>query len=355
MPWISDEQKRLAKEVDLLSYLQASEPGELRKSGPNEYRTVTNSSLVISNGRWFWNRGQIGGRSALDYLMKVRGMSFVDAALTVLESPAARFGGLLEDERSGRSAHDASPLPVKEGTKPQAEKVPDRPQAQKTLYLPKQVSVPHKAVKYLGQRGIHSDVIGLCLKSGVLYEGIYKNPREPTLDGTAVCVFIAKDETGTARFAALRGIGVDLKRDATGSDKSFGFMLPAIHPNSRALAVFEAPIDLLSHATLVRLGHTEFDGHRLSLGGTAYMPLMAYLERNPAIDYISLCLDNDKAGQMAAESISSSLADEKFGHIAVTIDLPKESKDYNEALLKVIQHSKEHKPPGLHREAVSTL
>ena len=39
MPWISEEQINAAKEVDLLSYLQAREPWELKKSGSNEYRT----------------------------------------------------------------------------------------------------------------------------------------------------------------------------------------------------------------------------------------------------------------------------------------------------------------------------
>ena len=86
MPWISEEQKKAAKEVDLLTYLQNNEPHELVKSkyGTDEYRTKTHGSLVISNGLWRWNRGQFGGRSALDYLIKVRGVNFVDAVEMVL-------------------------------------------------------------------------------------------------------------------------------------------------------------------------------------------------------------------------------------------------------------------------------
>ena len=41
-----------AKEWDLLSYLMVHEPEELKKSGPEEYRTKTHDSLVISNGKW---------------------------------------------------------------------------------------------------------------------------------------------------------------------------------------------------------------------------------------------------------------------------------------------------------------
>lgn len=45
------------------------------------YSSRTNDSLKISHGKWFrWSTG-IGGVSALDYLIKVRDMSFVDAVL----------------------------------------------------------------------------------------------------------------------------------------------------------------------------------------------------------------------------------------------------------------------------------
>ena len=56
MPWVSEEQIKKAKEVDLLTYLQINEPHELRKTKvANEYRTVTHGSLVLSRGLWFWN------------------------------------------------------------------------------------------------------------------------------------------------------------------------------------------------------------------------------------------------------------------------------------------------------------
>jgi len=61
MPGVSAEQIKLAREADLLSYLQASEPHELRRTGPNEYRTTSHDSLIISHGFWVWNHGQAGG------------------------------------------------------------------------------------------------------------------------------------------------------------------------------------------------------------------------------------------------------------------------------------------------------
>ena len=343
MPWIEEAQKEAAKKVDLLTYLRTSEPGELIKSGPDEYRTKSNGSLVISNGLWIWNRGQVGGRSALDFLIKVRGMSFTDAARSVLESPAAFSSALLDD-----SPPASDSLPVKKENKPQLPK---------KLFLPRNVCVPQNAVKYLSGRGIHSDVIGYCLKSGILYESIYRSRKEPELDGKVVCVFVGHDSDGVARFAAQRGIRVDFKRDAPGSDKSFNFALPARNRNSRTLAVFEAPIDVLSHATMVRLGLLDFDGYRLSLGGTSDVALIAYLERNPHIHHISLCLDNDTGGLTAEKNIIATLAaDERFKHITVAADFPKEAgHDYNEELRKILRQTKKQQTRDLQTEVVSSL
>ena len=49
---MSEEQVKLAREVDLLTYLQANEPHELLPPKNGEYRTATHGSLVISNGQW---------------------------------------------------------------------------------------------------------------------------------------------------------------------------------------------------------------------------------------------------------------------------------------------------------------
>ena len=223
MPGVSIEQVHAAKEIDLLTYLQANEPGELKKSGSGEYRTATHSSLVISNGFWFWYKAGFGGKTALDFLIKVRGMGFVAAVETIL-------GGI--------SIPALSSLPVEKVTKPQE---------LKNLYLPKRVSVPHKVVKYLGKRGIHSDIIGQCLKLGILYEGIYKNPKEPDLNCTSVCVFIGRDEVGEAKFAAMRGINNDIKRNAPGSDRKFAFVIPAECPTNRSLAAFEETLCEAQH------------------------------------------------------------------------------------------------------------
>ena len=91
MPGVTKEQIRRAKGWDLLSYLQTYEPGELRKAG-TEYYTAGHDSLKISNGVWHWHSRGIGGKTALDYLIKVRGMDFVTAV-----------GALCSEKKIGRA------------------------------------------------------------------------------------------------------------------------------------------------------------------------------------------------------------------------------------------------------------
>jgi hypothetical protein len=294
MPGVSAETVKAAKAVDLLTYLQNREPGELKRSAPGEYRTRSHGSLVISNGRWYWNREGFGGPSALDYLIKVRGMGFVDAVNAVC------------------GASSVSLLVAREPPK-------EVPNELKHLILPEPVRFPTNALSYLQKRGIASDAIRRCFENGSLYEGRFN--RE------AVCVFVGKDESGEARFACIRGINSGLKRDCSGSDKRFGFRLDATDRDCRSVAVFESPIDVLSHFCL----YPNLDAHRLSLGGIAPLALTAFLERNPLIESVTLCLDADYAGREGSERIRIMLG-ENYPAIHTTIAPPPLGKDYNDAL-----------------------
>ena len=316
MPWVTDEQLAEARKVDLLTYLQEREPYELVKSSPGEYRTKSHGSLVISNGAWYWNRGQIGGYSAIDYLVGVQGLNLTSAYEAV--------SGI-------RASYDLSSLP---------DKRPEPKREQKPLTLPPQAKYPSRMLTYLQGRGISADVIRRCLSNGSLYEGRH--------NGEAVCVFVGRDEDGVARFGCMRGITGDMKRDCSGSDKRFSFNIPANDAASGALAVFESPIDALSHATLF----PDWSGHRLSLGGTSDVALLSFLERNPQIGSLFFCLDADEAGQTAARKITALLAaDTRFSHIAVKITPPPVGKDYNEALLHTVSQERAQKQAGHQKEA----
>ena len=321
MPWVNKEQLAEARRVDLLTYLQERQPQELVRSAPGEFRTKTHGSLVISNGVWYWNRGQFGGQSALDYLVKVEGLSLMEAVETVSGLRAPAFTPPPPANR-----HEA-----KRETKP--------------LALPPKAKYPSRLLSYLQGRGIGADVIRRCMDSGALYEGRYT--LTGTGSGEAVCVFVGRDGGGTARFGCLRGISSELKRDCAGSDKRFSFRMPEKEAASGAVAAFEAPIDALSHATL----YPGWSGHRLSLGGTSDVALRAFLEATPQTSHVSLCLDADEAGQTAAQRITESLGrDARFSHLTVTTDPPPVGKDYNEALLHAARHERAQKQAGHHKE-----
>ena len=70
--------------MDLLTYLRRFEPQELVHIGGNTYATRTHDSLKISNGKWCWWSRNIGGTTALDYLTRVEGLSFLDAVQRIL-------------------------------------------------------------------------------------------------------------------------------------------------------------------------------------------------------------------------------------------------------------------------------
>ena len=60
----------------IYTYLKNYEPYELVHFSGNTYITRTHDSLKMSNGKWMWWSQRTGGRSVLDYLIKVRGYSF---------------------------------------------------------------------------------------------------------------------------------------------------------------------------------------------------------------------------------------------------------------------------------------
>lgn len=300
MPNVTKEQIEQAKVWDLLSYLQAFEPGELKRCGNQEYQTVTHSSLKISNGKWHWHSRGIGGKTALDYLIKVRGMDFVSAVNTLCNAPGAAV----------------CPMPsVSNDRKPRA-----------AFSLPKANPCGRAMVSYLQQRGIDAQVISQCIGMGILYESLeYKN-----------CVFVGCDSSGKPRSAFLRGTYGKFKADGAGSDKRYSFFIPAKEKNCPYLAVTESPIDALSVASLLKMqGEDWTNCTYLCLGGTAPCALITFLHEHPLITQVSLCLDNDKAGLQGMENIHKTVQSEPklSKRRMVIVDNPPplfSGKDYND-------------------------
>ncbi|MCL2499802.1 MAG: DUF3991 and toprim domain-containing protein [Defluviitaleaceae bacterium] len=308
---LTEEQIQKARSVDLLDYLLIYEPANVRKSKDkkDQYEMVEHDSLKMSNGKWFRHSTQYGGHSALDFLVKVRNIHFVDAVLSLTD------GTFISDYQADY-----------------AQKSSKAPAPPKPFILPKPNQNVDRVVAYLRGRGIGRSVIYRCINAGLLYESIKHN-----------CVFVGKDDKGIARFACERSITNDLKKDVTGSNKRYSFTIPPIEPNGQSdstLALFESPIDCMAHSSIHEIGQTGWDGHRLSLGGVSSAALYGLLERNPKITNIQFCLDNDKAGADATNRIIKELLNEqRYSHMKITIAPPPIGKDYADTLLAIKQNN----------------
>ena len=266
-----------AKQIDLLTYLRACEPSQLVRVSGNTYCTKEHDSLKISNGKWMgWSRG-IGGRTALDYLIKVKGYNFVNAVEAVTGvSPVTQ------------------PLPPKE-----KEQAADTP-----LLLPEKCWKANRVMDYLFGRGIDYEIINYCLQRGFIYESLpYHN-----------AVFVGFDEGGEPKYAAYRATnGSRIMGDCSGSKKQYSFRLA--EGKGGDLHLFECAIDLLSYATLLKLDGKNWRSENLvSLSGV-YQPkkniaeskvpvaLDLFLEQHPNIRRVVLHFDNDIAGRKITEAL----------------------------------------------------
>lgn len=189
MPYIPPEVIEQARQIDLLTYLQNCEPHELVRISGNNYTTRTHDSLKISNGKWMWWSQRIGGYNALDYLVKVRGFSFVEAVETLMGKAAV--------------------MPTLT-VRPKQEEKP------KTLLLPEKSKTTDKIREYLFGRGIDAAITDECIKKGVIFESLpYHN-----------IVFVGFDEKQKPKYAAFRATNSRrILGDCSGSDKHYSFRL----------------------------------------------------------------------------------------------------------------------------------
>lgn len=302
--WVTKEQIASAKQIDLLSYLMQYEPNNLKKVCRGTYCTVEHDSLKISNGMWHWMSRHIGGKSALDYLVKVKGISFTEAVdmLSTVSAPVVL---------DYTANHEASKQEF------------DMPAVRTDI---------ERVKAYLMNRGINEKLIDYLWKQGVLYEDATKYHN---------CVFIGRDSKGKARYGAIRGISSDFKGDVSGSDKRYSFKI-SVNDNADTVHLFEAAIDLLSYVTLeIKNCREWYRDDFLSLAGVYVteneqdipLALKAYLESHPNVKTLSLHLDNDDVGRKATEQIIG-----VFKNRYTVIDQPpKSGKDYNDYLKNELQ------------------
>ena len=265
---------------------------------------LEHDSLKISNGKWMWWSRGFGGSSALDYLIKVKGLQFMDAMqiLTNDRNLALNNAPVLGESRQSKG--------------------------NRKLLLPDRSETNCEVIRYLTGRGIDREIIRESIDEGLLYESLpFHN-----------CIFVGYNESEEPAYACYRATnGERLMGDAAGSDKRYAFR---INCAGSTLHVFESAIDLLSYATIMKMRTGEWRAEPMvSLGGVyapginskqSKLPIaLENMTKNQAqINTIALHLDNDYAGRSATASIATKLE----GKYVIRDEPPPYGKDCNDYL-----------------------
>lgn len=338
MPWYGEEQMEAVRSVTAMEYLQKHQPGRLKRSSArNEWELTDHDSFKINGitSKWHWKSRDIGGISALNFLIRVDGMEFREAVEMLLqENPSLACLHSQPEERQ-----------------------------KKPFVLPEPFRNCSRVQRYLNSRGISSEVIRYCRKLGILYESApYHN-----------AVFVGMDEAQNPRYAFLRGIyekdGKAFRIEQAGSEKKYAFCVPPSDGSIR-VAVYEACIDALAHMTLEG---GKADKYRLALGGISAPKearnagkeaqiqenrrttgsrkqrnpagkyakdppaLVHFLKNHPEIEEIEICTDNDFAGRWACGQIKAA-----YGNGCKIIEnLPQtEGADYGDLAVREMERKR---------------
>ena len=290
-----------AKEMDLLTYLINFNPSELVKITEDTYSTKTHDSLIISNNLWHRFSTNEGGKTALDYLIKVEGYSLQEAARIILNHQNIEL----------------KQVSKKENKEP------------KTIVIPIRNKDNNIAIDYLKNRGIDDDIIKYCIDNKLLYQELKTNN----------VVFIGYDNNHYIKYAGCRSTGIKrIMRDAKGSSKEFSFRLLS-NTNKDSIHLFESSIDLLSYATLLKIKGYDWQNQNLIALAGVYQPanrieqskvpitVLNFLQNNPNIKQIVLHFDNDRAGREATKAFIIAL-DKKYDIYDIPAPYGKDINDY---------------------------
>lgn len=308
---ITDEQKQTANQVDLVSYLE-SRGYEMVKRGSSYKLKITKpfpgdmSSVSIFENRRGWKRWSTGehGGDAISFLEKNFGMTFQEAVCELTGSPVAATYTPVQDTKTEHNE-------------------------EKTLELPKKCDGKFSRLfAYLNQtRMIDKNIILQMINEKKIYQDTRNN-----------VVFVGYDENNTPKFGCVRGTNTNAapyRGDCDGSDKRYSFSMEGKNTKGK-LYVFEAPIDLMSHATMANIitkNPEAWKQHsRICLAGTSDVALEHYLKSHPEIKEIHFCLDSDEAGLSAAAKHCEKYS--SLGYVTKAHQL--KYKDMNEELIALV-------------------
>lgn len=297
---ITKQQRYLAGRTDLVALLRSR--GETLKRLGSEWEWKFHDERVtIRNNVWFDQYTQKGG-DAVDFFHYFYGESEEQAVAMLLNCSIADL-----EKLPARSPPRGAPTIDKQ---------------EKTLEIPPANKDMRRVFAYLCQtRGIAPEVVSAFARKGLLYESADHHNA----------VFVGRDEQGKPRHFHARGTltGSHFRQTLPGSEKAYSFHWLGV---SGKLYAFEAPVDMLSYISL----HPErWQNHTyVALCGVSTAPIHRLLETQPQLEEVTLCLDNDEAGQAAARRIAGELLNE--WNVTVSAEFPSQ-KDWNDELLSFRQ------------------
>ena len=268
MPGVTEEQITAAKQMSAIEFLRRYRPGQLVKAeSRGEFQLKEHDSFKINEttSLWHWKSRDVGGKSALDYLIKVEGLKFVEAVQTLC----------------GENPSYVPPV--------------SQPEQPKEFLLPPAAENNRRVFAYLLKRGIDRKVIEACIRAGILYESAdYHNGSDK-------------------RFCFC----LPPKRES----KKLAIYEAAIEP--LAHLTLEGTTDKWR----LSLGgiYAPEEGTQTSRDMKKPIALDAFLARHPEIEEIEICTNNDFAGRWAADHIEKAYQ----GKYRMVRNLPeKEGCDY---------------------------
>lgn len=323
--YYTEEQYNIARyESSALEYARAAGYRLIQKGG--YYAMADHDSFVFApNGMWFWNSRDMKG-GAIEFLTQVEHLSQVEAVLTL--------AGERVNERARRTR-----LPTE--TPPALYRKQENTAEKKPFELPPKADNYKRLFAYLcNTRGLDKEIVQSMVRQGQLYEGV---TQYKTADGEIAhfhnAVFVGTDRDGTPRNGFMRGLGttVSYKGEVEGSDKTYPFVLGG-EGRARTLAIFEASIDAVSHATIAKMDGQDWrDTDRIAVGGNAPPEsYLRYLAAHPEIKSVVICTDNDKAGNLFAQKIRAALLEAGYTKeqgYQCSRQIPTGHKDFNEYLM----------------------
>lgn len=300
----TDEQVAQANSINILDYArQAGYP--IEQITPKEYKIPGYGGMRIDGNGRKWNcfSAQTGG-GPIQFVMYMESIPWREAVQKLLGFAPGLYiaEGALEYHR-----------PMEK----------DIEKEKKEFALPEKNNTYKHIFAYLTQsRKIDKEFVQAMVDRKMLYENTYRS-----------CVFVGYDNSGTPAYASVRSSnteGTIFRGDVEGSDKRWAFR---VEGKTDTVRVFEAPIDLMSYQTFLKIcKQPGLDDHYLALGCLGDVALKQYLQNHPEVDHIMFCLDNDQRGREALERFK----EEYKNDYSLSQHLPK-LKDWNETLIGYFQ------------------